>query len=114
MKRAPLSFYVNLHITTVCMRYYDLTKTDPENVGLNNYVYWFNYVGTYVRSNAEFPNRIMDLIWALNQALGDVFGFNSDIAMKFVVGYFANDETYKSYLDFISYRNAVRDAYLGN
>ena len=114
MKKAPLSFYVNLHITNVCMQYYDSTKSNPENRGLSTYVYWFKYVGTYVKSNAKFPNRIMDLIWNLNQALGDVFGFNPDIAMKYIVGYFANDELYKSYLDFVGYRNAIRDSYLGN
>lgn len=114
MNKAPLSFYVNLHITNACMKYYDSTKRDPKNRGLSNYSSWFGYVGTYVTSNARFPRQVMDLVWSLNQSLGDVFGFNSDIAMKYIVGFFAHTETYKSYLDFVSYRDAVRDSYLGN
>lgn len=103
MKKVPLSYYVNLVIVEESMKFYD---GNNKNATISDYSSWFSYVETYIKSNAKFPQRLMSLVWKLNMVLGTIFGFNPDIAMKFIVGFFTNNKLYNHYLDYVTIKRA--------
>jgi len=104
MKTAPLNYYVNLVITEECIKFFD---ENNKNATTSSYFSFFSYIETYLRSNANLPSRLKELIWKLYKALGEIFGFNSDTAMKFIVKYFTSND-YNKYLDFVT----LRDEYI--